>query len=96
MDHVEPTSTRYVCDSKRRKEIDVSFAMPISGKTFHLESFGEKVLLFLSRYFFYVENLGFQSFTSLVADLRHERNRIFHITGPVYAKTYIYILGICL
>ena len=62
----------------------------------HLESFGKKVLLFLSRYFFYVENLGFQSFTSLVADLRHERNRIFHITGPVYAKTYIYLLGICL
>ena len=26
MDHVEPTSTRYVCDSTRRKEIDVSFA----------------------------------------------------------------------
>ena len=24
----------------------------------HLESFGKKVLLFLCRYFFYVENLG--------------------------------------
>ena len=33
MGHVEPTSTRYVCDSTRRKEIDVSFAMVISEKT---------------------------------------------------------------
>ena len=37
------------------------------------------MLCLKSRYFFYVENLGFQSFTSLVADLRLERNRIFHI-----------------
>ena len=30
MNHVEPTYTRNVCDSTRRKEINVSFSMAIS------------------------------------------------------------------